>query len=331
LSELTVDATEAGHQRLLGFARKLDGERVWAIEDCRHVSRRLEAALLRAGERVLRVPPKLMAGARKSQRGFGKSDPIDALSVARAALREPDLPVAQLAGPEREIALILDHRANQVCERTRLIGRLRWLLHDIDPDLGPSARGLANRAVLTRLQRQLTRRQPSIEVRIARELVDRIRELTDAIGQLERELRPMVRRHAAPLLTLPGVATLNAAKLIAEVADIRRFRTDAKLALYAGVAPLDASSGKQRRHRLNRTGNRQLNAALHMIALTQARIHPPARDYIARRRAEGKTGREALRALKRHLARVIYRLMTDIATHRQEPIAVTSPLRTCLT
>src|SRR4051812_25762706 len=80
LNELTGEATDAGHQRLLGFARRLDGERIWAIEDCRHVTRRLEGALLRAGERVLRVPPKLMAGARKSARGFGKSDPIDALS-----------------------------------------------------------------------------------------------------------------------------------------------------------------------------------------------------------------------------------------------------------
>jgi transposase len=110
---------------------------------------------------------------------------------------------------------------------------------------------------------------------------------------------------------LPGVGVINAARLLAEVADVRRFRTEAQLALYAGVAPLDASSGRQQRHRLNRSGNRQLNSALHMIAITQARIHPPARAYMARRREQGKTGKEALRALKRHLIRALYRLLKN--------------------
>src|SRR4051794_38544272 len=117
----------------------------------------------------------------------------------------------------------------------------------------------------------------------------------------------MVRRHAPQLLAIPGVGILTAARLIAEIADIDRFRTDAQLAIYAGAAPLDASSGKQVRHRLNRTGNRQLNSALHVIALTQARIYAPAREYLQRRRSEGKTASEAIRALKRHLARMIFR------------------------
>ena len=124
---------------------------------------------------------------------------------------------------------------------------------------------------------------------------------------------------------------INAARLLAEVADVRRFRTEAQLALYAGVAPLDASSGRQQRHRLNRSGNRQLNAALHMIALTQARIHAPARDYIARRRAEGKTGREALRALKRHLIRTIYRLLRACAEPRPAIPLSAAPITPCIT
>jgi transposase len=150
LAEITV-ADEDGHHALLRFAERLGAEREWAIEDCRNLSRALEAALLRAGERVIRVPPKMMAGARKSARTFGKSDSIDALAVARASLKEPDLPVARLAGPEREIALLLDYRSNLIVERTRMQSRLRWLLHELDPRIQPAGRSLAHLNVLDRV------------------------------------------------------------------------------------------------------------------------------------------------------------------------------------
>jgi len=331
LDEVTVRADEAGHRRLLEFAARLSSEREWAIEDCRNLSRHLEAALLRAGERVRRVPPKLMSGARKSARTYGKSDPIDALAVARAALREPDLPVAQLAGPEREIALVLDHRANLIVERTRLQSRLRWLLYELDPTIELAGRSLDNLQILERLKRRLAKQPPSVLLRICRELLARIRELTVQVRALQRDLRPLVARHAPALLAVPGVGTINAARLLAEVADVRRFKTEAQLALYVGVAPLDASSGRQLRHRLNRSGNRQLNAALHMIALTQARLQGPAREYIARRRSEGKTGREAMRALKRHLIRTLYRLLRASAERRPAIALAAAPITPCIT
>ena len=330
LAERSVAADEDGCRELLAFADGLDVEREWAIEDCRNLSRHLEAALLRSGERVRRVPPKLMSGARKSARTFGKSDAIDALAVARAALREPDLPVAQLAGPEREIALLLDHRANLVVERTRTQARMRWLLFELDPSIELARRSCNNLRVLERLKRQLAKHPPSILLRICRELVARVTQLTKQIRALERDLRPMVRRHAGPLLALPGIGILNAARILANVADVRRFSSEAKLALYAGVAPLDASSGRQQRHRLNRSGNRQLNSALHMIALTQVRVYAPAREYVARRREEGKTGREAIRALKRHLIRTLYRLLNTVAN--RTAIAINSaPNAPCIT
>ena len=312
LDSLTVKARDAGHERLLAWARGLDDERVWAIEDCRHVSGGLERFLLRSGERVVRVAPKLMAGARKSARDFGKSDPLDADAVARAAIREgaERLPQARLSGPEREIALLLDHREDLVAERTRMQTRLRWLLHDIDPEIEIRERSLDQASTLKSLAARLRRMRLSTEVRICRELVRRCAELSRHANELERELRPLVKQQAPQLLAFPGCGTLTAAKLIAEVAGIERFRSDAKFAKLAGVAPLDASSGKQQRHRLNRTGNRQLNLALHRIAITQARIHAPARSYLARREAEGKTRKEALRALKRHLARHVHRLLS---------------------
>jgi transposase len=317
LDQLTAKARDAGHERLLAWARALDGERVWALEDCRHVSGGLERFLLRSGERVVRVPPKLMAGARKSARDFGKSDPVDADAVARAAIRVgvEELPQARLSGPEREIALLLDHREDLVAERTRIQQRLRWLLHDIDPEIEIRERSLDRTSVLTCLSGRLRRMQQSTQVRICRELVRRCSELSRRANELERELRALVIGQAPQLLALPGCGTLTAAKLIAEAAGVERFASDAKLAKLAGVAPLDASSGKQQRHRLNRKGNRQLNLALHRIAITQARVYAPAREYLARREAEGKTRKEALRALKRHLARRVHRLLSTPPIH----------------
>ena len=119
----------------------------------------------------------------------------------------------------------------------------------------------------------------------------------------------MLEQEAAELLALVGCGTLTAAKLVGEVAGVERFAAEAKLAKHTGTAPLPASSGELQRHRLNRSGNRQLNCALHRIAVTQARIHPPARAYLERKQAEGKSRREALRCLKRHLARTVYRTL----------------------
>ena len=122
---------------MLRWAEKFGQQRLWAVEDCRHLSRRLERDLLGAGERIVRVPTKLMAHARDAARSYGKSDPIDALAVARAALREPQLPAARLAGPARQVRLLVDHRDNLVAERTRAINRLRWHLHELDPSWQP--------------------------------------------------------------------------------------------------------------------------------------------------------------------------------------------------
>jgi transposase len=334
LGELTVRGNEEGHARLLEWARELAGERGFALEDCRQVSCRLERFLIGRGERVVRVPPKLMARTRRSARSRGKSDSIDALAIARAAIREPDLPEAHLEGASRELRLLVDHREHLVVERTQFQNRLRWHLHEIDPQLEPPKRSLGTLRVLDSLGRRLARRQQSVQVRIARELVGRCRELTRQADRLQREIEVLVRREAPQLLVLPGCGALTAAKLVGEVAGIERFRTDAQLAMHAGVAPLDVSSGRQRRHRLNRSGNRQLNRALHTIAITQKRLYAPAKAYLARRRAEGKTNKEALRALKRQLARRVFNLLTLIAgrsKNRERVQISTPPAVPCLT
>jgi transposase len=260
---------------------------------------------------VLRVPPKLMAGARKSARERGKSDPIDAVAVARAALREgvETLPQAFLDEAALAIKLLLDHREDLVAESTRAQNRLRWHVHDIDPEPAPPERSLRHRRVLRSLAAHLRRREQTVRVRLARELVRRCAALRRELEALERELDARVHEHAPELLGLPGCGPLTAAKLVAEIAGVGRFPTDAKLARHAGVAPRPASSGARQRQRLDRRGNRQLNCAFHRIAVTQARIHPEARAFLERKRSEGKSNREALRSLKRHLVRRVHRLL----------------------
>lgn len=305
LGERTAAATPAGHLELLRWAERWP-TRSWALEDCRNLSRRLEADLLRAGERVVRVPPKLMAGARRSSRQRGKSDPIDALAVARAALREPELPVAQLDGPERELRLLVDHRDDLVAERTRMQNRLRWHLHELRPGTEPAPRTLARAHVLAELERRLAQ-EPGTVARLARELLTRIAELTATINQLEREITSLIAPLAPTLLALDGCGRLSAAKLVGETAGASRFRSRGTYAMHNGTAPVPVWSGNDVRHRLNRGGNRQLNAAIHRIAITQLRLGGPGRAYCERRMAAGDTKSEAIRALRRRISDEVYR------------------------
>jgi transposase len=311
LADLTVRARRRSFDDLLRWGRALGERRVWAIEDCRHVSGALERFLLARGERVVRVPPKLMAGARKSGRERGKSDPIDAVAIARAAIREglDTLAVAQLAGPELDVRLLVDHRERLVAQRTALINDLRWGLHDLWPEFEIPERALIRRCWQERVAGRLRRAEQTTRVRIARDELRRIRELTSSIEALERELAPLVAELAPRLLAERGCGVLTAAKLIGEVAGVERFATDAKLARTAAAAPIPASSGRTDRHRLDRGGNRQLNCALHRLAVARARLDPDTAAYLARKQAEGKSRREALRCLKRHLARRVYRLL----------------------
>ena len=324
LDELTIPADEAGHRRLIDWAHQLDpsAELRFALEDCRGVNGRLERFLLAAEESVLRVPPKLMANARKGGREIGKSDSIDALAVARAALREESKLHAASNDPRaRELKVLVDHREGLVRTRSIFAARLRWHLHDLDPELEPAARTLDRDPVRRSLAQRLARREQSAQVRVCRDLLAQIGDLTRRERELAAEIGALAKSYAPQLFEIPGVARLTAGKLIGEVAGVERFRSDAALARHAGCAPIPASSGNTRRLRLDRHGNRQLNATFYRIAVTQARVHPEARAYLAKKRAEGKTGKEAFRCLKRHLVRVVWR------TLRQPDAVAGSPAR----
>lgn len=236
LGQRSTATTSADHFELVAWAAQFE-KRLWAVEDCRHLSRRLERDLLAAGERIVRVPPKLMANSRAGARSYGKSDPIDALAVARAALRETNLPTARLDGAEREVRLLVDHREDLVGERTRMISRLRWHLHELDPGQEPPARTLTHLRNLDRLATRLDAAEGTV-ARIARDIVSRCRQLTLEITQLERELATLVEQLAPSLLAVCGCGPLTAAKILGETAAIDRFRSPDAYARHNGTAPL---------------------------------------------------------------------------------------------
>jgi transposase len=309
----TILASDAGSLDALRFGSELDQERVWAIEDCRTVSARLERALVAAGERVVRVAPSLTEVSRRSAREPGKSDPIDAAAIARAALREgvERLPAAFLDERAMEIRMLADYRDQLISEVTRWINRFRWHLVVLDPELeaslGPSA--LDGPRIRAKVTRRLGRLPHSPQLTVAKSILKRISALYREVRELYAQLKTLIAAHAPQLLEQPGCGPVTAAIIIGRTAGAERFRNDGCFARHAGTAPIPASSGNTTRHRLHRGGDRQLNRAIHIIALSRARTDPATRAYLARKHAEGKTKREAIRCLKRHLARRIWRLL----------------------
>src|ERR671924_297768 len=302
-----IGADEPGQLAAVRWARDLDEERVWAIEDCRAVARRFEQTLLAAGELVVRVAPHRMGESRKGERRPGKSDQIDARAIARAVVADgiESFPAAHLDERAMEIRLLSDHRKDLVADRTRTVNRLRWHLLGPCPELERSIKpGAFNQArVLDRADRRLRRLPADARARVAREQVAHLRRLNRRIEQLKHELLELVRAHRPQLLAETGCGPLVAAIPIGRTAGAQRLRSDASFALQSGTAPISCSSGKRTQHRLNPGGDRQLNHALHIIAVTRANHDPDTRAYLARKQAEGKTKKGALRCLKRHLAR----------------------------
>lgn len=307
LGEKTVKATTPGHESALRWARQQFGTDLrWGIEDCRHLSARLERDMLAAGQEVVRVPPKLMAQTRSSGRERGKSDPIDALAVARAVLREPGLPAAVHDESTRELKLLVDRREDLVGERTRQVNRLRWHLHELDPEFEVPLKALRSRVQRERVSVWLDGR-PGLVAELARDILRDITAGSARIDELEKRVSVLVEDRYPHLRAIPGCGPLAAAKIAGETANVSRFRSDACFAMNAGVAPVPVWSGNTRgRVRMSRAGNRQLNAALHRIAVTQIRLDGLGRAYYRKRLDGGASNVEALRCLKRRLARIVF-------------------------
>lgn len=304
---LTVEARAAGHQQIMSWLEQFEDVCI-AVEDCRHLTRRLEVDLLDAGHKVVRVHTRLMAGMRRSGREPGKSDPIDAEAVARVALREDDLPTAELPGPAREIKLLSDHRRSLVARRTAMQSKVRWFLHELDPDLHIPSRGLRRYQLLDDLIAELDNHTGTV-AEIARDLLEDVRSLTKRINEIERRLTKLVRAGHPHLLEVPGLGVLGAAMIVGETAGARRFKSKDAFARFNGTAPIPVWSGNNVRVRLSRGGNRRINTALHMAAVTQLRLGAEGAAYYDKLTANGKTRTEALRLLRRRISDRVFAAM----------------------
>ena len=289
LADKTVEATDAGHATALHWAllKFGDDDLAWGIEDCRHVSARLERSLVDAGQRVARVPTRLMARSRGSGRRPGKSDPIDADAVARVVLREPDLPVASHDEVSRECKLLVDRREDLVGQR--------------------SSPGILNYPKYRNALREWLAGQTGIVAELALQELADITRLTEDINAMEDRITDRVRDVAPRLYGMPGCGAVTAAKIMGEAALVTRFSGEAAFAQHAGLAPVPQWSGRTAGWmRRPKYGNRQLNSAIHRIAVTQLRLHGPGRHYYHKRLQAGDTRPMALRALKRRIGRAVY-------------------------
>lgn len=313
LAEKTVATTGTGHAQAIEWALTTFGADVdWAIEDNRSFTSLLERDLLAAGTwRVLRCPPGLMARTRASARTLGKSDSIDALAVARAALREPNLPVAVHDAVSWELRQVVERREDLVLQRTGVMSRIHERVHLIDPTR-PTPTHLDKRTRRDALARYL-RTQSGLLAELARDEVDDVEYLTRRIDSLTERIVARVDELDSSLLSIAGCAHLTAAKFIGEAANMDRFASEAAFASYCGVAPVPRWSGSTAgTMRVSRGGNRQLNTALHRVALVQLARGAVGKTYYERRRADGDNGSEAIRRLKRQLCRLVYnRLRAD--------------------
>jgi len=310
----------AGYQALMRYAQNWP-DRVWAIEGCSGIGHHVAMRLLGDGEEVVDVPPKLSARTRVFATGQGrKTDATDAHSVALVGTRMTGLrPVVndeQLA----VLRILVDRRRSLGEDHTRMIAQLHQLLLELIPGGAKKDLSAAQaKALLAKVRPRdvagKTRR------RVAAELVSDLERIYARKKAANKELTALLAVTGTSLTSLPGIGPSGAARLLVEIGDITRFPNRDHFASWNGTAPIDASSGDQVRHRLSRAGNRQINRVLHIMATVQLRNPGPGRTYYDRRKAEGKTSMEAMRALKRRLSDIVYRhLVDDAAAHM-----VTSP------
>jgi transposase len=311
LDERTIPNDPSGHARLTAWVRSLEPVPVVGLEGSSSFGAAAARVLASAGLEVREVPAQLSHRERRTTRRAGKSDPGDALAIARVVARERGLPPVRLEDGTTELALLLTARQRLVDEATRVRNAIHAHLLVLLPGYGASAPNLVA-ASHRRTIRARLRGHQGVRVDLVRRDLDRLAGLMADSRSMERDIGRRVAGH--PLLGMPGVGPLVTATILARLGDPRRVRSHGALAMLAGVAPIPASSGQVRRVRLNRGGDRDLNRAFYVIALTQIRTHPPARAYFERKRAEGKSGPEALRSLKRHLVRAVFHLTRPVSS-----------------
>jgi transposase len=310
--EFSNDPT--GHKALLGWARERGPDRVIGVECSLSYGASLSRLLLGAGEDVREVPTTLTHRERRRRRSQGKSDLVDSVAIARIVASGEVLPSAHREEALADLRALVDYRDQLVRARTQVANRAHADLLNIRPGYGRAVPNLRAKVHRTKA-RSLLRGDRSVRAELLRRRLGELSRLDGEIAAMDRRIEATVRETGTSLTAIPGVGPFVAAKILGEVGDPSRVRSKAAFAVLSGTAPLTASSGQTHRHRLNRGGNRQLNWALHYIALVQCRISSEAQAYMARQREAGKSHKEAMRCLKRQLSNVVYRhLLADVRT-----------------
>jgi transposase len=309
LEQVTVPATPAGYRKLLALADRQRGRRVWAIEGTGGYGAGLTRFLAAHAEQVLELDrPK-----RAARRHGAKSDPLEAIRAAREALGRDQLAQPRAAGHRAALSVRLAARRSAVQAATDAQRQLHALVVAAPDSLRGRLRGLTTpRPVATcgRLRQQTTWDVETAATAVSlRALARRIQLLNAEIADHTQAITTLVRAWRPDLLSRTGVGPIVAAIVLSAWSHAGRCRTDAAFAMLGGAAPIPASSGQTVRVRLNRSGDRHLNQALHLVVLTRLRYDPATRAYAQRRRAEGKTNREIRRCLVRYVARQLYRLL----------------------
>ena len=300
-----------GFRALVHYARQWPA-RVWAIEGCQGIGKHVALRLLAGHEDVVDVPPKLSARARVFATGQGrKTDATDAHSVALVGTRmsglRPVINDEQLA----VLRIMVDRRRSLGEDHTRMVSQLHQLLLELVPGGAKRDLSAAQAKVLLATVRPRDAAGKARR-RVAAELIADLERIYARKKAANKELKALVEATGTSLMDLDGIGPSGAARLLVEISDITRFPSKAHFASWNGTAPIDASSGDQVRHRLSRAGNRQINRVLHIMATVQLRHDTEGRAYFDRRKADGKTSMEAMRALKRRLSDVVYRqLLAD--------------------
>ena len=329
LGTRTVANTPEGWAVALHWARTHQRSCHWGVEKSGSLGKGLAQFLLAQGETDVReVVPHRTAQYRRRGRTQDKTDSADALAMVRLVRAEGEtLPHVQADNVSTELRVLSDHRDNLVVDRTRLINQLHAQLLQLDPCYEERSGPLTRPAGVRYCQELCLPQADSLaqtRLLVVRQLAARLLQLDTEIGEVTTVLQQRVAVIGTPLLHLRGVSTVVAARLLGELGCIPRIHSAAALASLAGIAPVAVSSGSRHGHRVNCGGNRQLHRAIHVIALTQRRCEPLAQAYYAKKRAEGKTGRAAMRCLKRRLVDVLYRLVqqqTSVATAEEQRAA----------
>jgi hypothetical protein len=307
--EATISADSGGYAEALRLAEQFaPGRRAFAIEGTASFGAGLTRFLLARGERVYEV-----GRLRRERRSGGKSDALDALRAARSVLGEKRPAQPRSSGEREALRALMAARDGAAAAKRAGLCQLRDLLVTTPEPLRSELRPLTRARLLRRLAatRPETRRDDELRgtLQALRSIARRVQALTDEERGLKREIETLTQRLAPQLLDQAGVGPLLAAQVVVSWSHQGRIATEAAFARLAGAAPIPASSGQTIRHRLDRSGDRKLNRALHLILVTRRRTHQPTIDYIERRIQQGKTRREAIRCLKRYLARNLYRLL----------------------